>query len=553
MHRPISGRTEQARGFATPSSLLVEPLEQRTLLAATTVSVVASIPAASESHRTTTGRGEFVFKRPTGDTTLPLVVRYAINGDSTATNGADFETLSGKVTIPAGRRSVAMNLFPINDSIDEPAERVIVSIKNQSTYSVVHRSAVVTIADNDPPLSIQGWWDDKRHFRAPLDVSVGGFARSGKTVEQAINFTSMLKQAGGSGAILDNSIRIVETNADGTQVIDENVPFQFDKSSGYDATTNASGNLIWVVKGSTSANATRHYHVYFDTAGAFDAFDFAPQVTTDANTSDKGQAAIKIDTLTATYWLQKANGGFSSIEDKSGNDWLGFDPTSGSEAGGEFRGTPNAVFPGGGFHAGFTTGSSTIINSGPLKTTIESTLSVDKQDGHGPYTFKMRYEIYGDHVTATMVQADSSYWFLYEGTPGGAVDGNDTVARSDGTVTGIDAAWNEDSGIGHDNGQEWVYFRDSAVGKYIYYVHNTPDSLKDSYYEMTSAAGSMTVFGFGRDNDAADPNRERMTAQNNTFTFGIADGGGDFDAASGQINGVYRPTAVTTGAGQKKV
>src|SRR5262245_46299783 len=170
-------RTEPARTVPLPSPL-VEPLEQRTLLAATTVSVVASIPAASESHRTTTGRGEFVFKRPTGDTTLPLVVRYAINGDSTATNGADFETLSGKVTIPAGRRSVAMNLFPINDTIDEPAETVIVSVKNQSTYSVVHRNAVVTIADNDPVASTQGWWDDKRHFRAPLVVNVGAFARS---------------------------------------------------------------------------------------------------------------------------------------------------------------------------------------------------------------------------------------------------------------------------------------------------------------------------------------------------------------------------------------
>lgn len=548
MYRSHSQRTKSA-GYVISRWTTFEPLEQRTLLAATTVSVVASIPAASESHRTTTGRGEFVFKRPTGDTTLPLVVRYAINGDSTATNGVDFETLSGKVTIPAGRRSVAMNLFPINDTIDEPAERVIISVKNQSTYAVAHRNAVVTIADNDAPVSTQGWWDDKRHFRAPLDVSVGAFSRSDKTVEQAINLTTLLKQAGGSGAIIDNSIRVVETTADDTQVIDENVPFQFDMSSGYDATSNASGNLIWVMKGSTSANATRHYHVYFDTAGSFDPFDLAPQVTTDANSSDQGQAAIQIDTLTATYWLQKANGGFSSIVDKNGNDWLSFDPTGGTQSGGEFRGTPNAVFPGGGFHAGFTNGSTTIINSGPLKTTIESTMSVDKQDGHGPYTFKMRYEIYGDHVTATMVQADSSYFFLYEGTPGGAVDSNDTIVRSDGAVTSIQTPWADDSGIGHDNSQEWLYFRDAGVGKYMYYVHNTPDTLKDSYYEMTAGTGSMTVFGFGRDNDASNP--LLMTSQNNVFTFGIADGGGDFNAASGQINGVYRPTTVMVGTAQK--
>src|SRR4051812_47214651 len=171
-HRRKNGLALPA--FASPASW-VESLESRTLLAATTVSVVASIPTASESHRTTTGRGEFVFKRPTGDTTLPHSVRYAINGDSTATNGADFEVLSGKITIPAGKRGVAMNLFPINDTLHEPKETVIVSLKNQSTYSVGHRNALVTISDNDaivtgPPV---GWWDTNHHFRAPLTVNVG--------------------------------------------------------------------------------------------------------------------------------------------------------------------------------------------------------------------------------------------------------------------------------------------------------------------------------------------------------------------------------------------
>src|SRR4029079_17256423 len=129
--------------------------------------------------------------------------------------GADFDTLRGKVTIPAGKRSVAMNLFPINDSIHESKETAIVSLKNQSTYIVGHRNAVVTISDNDPVPTgpPAGWWDKGHHFRAPLTVSVGSVARSEKTVEQAINFTTLSKQSGGSGAILDESIRVIETNA----------------------------------------------------------------------------------------------------------------------------------------------------------------------------------------------------------------------------------------------------------------------------------------------------------------------------------------------------
>jgi hypothetical protein len=165
----------------------------------------------------------------------------------------------------------------------------------------------------------------------------------------------------------------------------------------------------------------------------------------------------------------------------------------------------------------------------------------------------MRYEIYPTFVRATVVQADDSYWFLYEGTPGGSVDGNDTVVRSDGTVTGIGTSWDDNDGLGNGSdatasgGEEWAYFRDSAVGKYIYYVHDTPDTIKDSYY-LANDNGQMTVFGFGRDNSVSDPNREKLTAINDSFTFGIADGGGDFSASKTLIDGVYHDVSTTNGA-----
>ena len=145
-----------------------------------------------------------------------------------------------------------------------------------------------------------------------------------------------------------------------------------------------------------------------------------------------------------------------------------------------------------------------------------------------------------------MVQAESSYWFLYEGTVGGGIDGNDTVVRSDGTVTDINTGWVDNDGLGSSNGQEWVYFRDSAVDRYIYYVHNTPDNLTDYYRVQNDGGGAMTVFGFGRDDNASQS--DLMTAQNNVFTFGFADGGGNFNAASGVINGAYRDVTVALGA-----
>lgn len=516
----------------------------------TTVGVWATFPDASETSPTTTGRGEFVFSRPTGSTAQPLVLQYYIKSTSTATSGVDFQALAGSITIPAGKRSAAVNLFPINDSADEPAETVTCVVKD-GNYTVVHRTGTVTIADNDEPANAD-WFGDSRRFRAGIEVDPGSYARSGQPAEVSINFTDLLDDAGGSGSLIVNSIRVVEVSSNGQTAINSNVPYQFDQASGFNASSNASGNLVILTTGTTAASTTRHYQVYFDTQGSFSAPSFTALVTTTDNTSDEGQDAIRIETEAATYWLQKENGGFSSIEDDEGNDWLSFNNSSGSHAGGEFRGAPNAVFPGGGFHAGFDIGTTQIIYSGPLKTTIESTVSVDKQISGSPFTYKMRYEFYGSFVRATVVEAGDSYWFLYEGTPGGSVDGNDTVVRSDGTVTAIGTSFNDNDGIGNgsdaagSNGEEWAYFRDSDVNKFLYFVHNETDNIKDSYY-LANDNGEMTVFGFGRDNDVSDPNREKLVAEDNSFTFGIADGGGSFSTAAAAIRGYYRDLPTTLG------
>ena len=63
---------------------------------------------------------------------------------------------------------------------------------------------------------------------------------------------------------------------------------------------------------------------------------------------------------------------------------------------------------------------------------------------------------------------------------------------------------------------------------------------------VLSTDGSMTVFGFGRDNEAAG-DHSLMTAQNNSFTFGIGAGGGDFNIAAGDVRGAYRPVIVAMG------
>lgn len=495
------------------------------------VGIYAGDATAWETDPSSAGRGQFVFKRTTGSTAKPLVLSYYLRTTSTATSGDDFVELPGSITIPVGKRSVNLNLTPVDDDTDEPDEVVTLVLRNGNFENIRNRASV-TIADNDEPIPAD-WFGEERRYRKTISINNSeDVARVDQPVDVAFNFSDVLDELSASGSLEDNSLLVVEVNADGSAVVDGVVPFQFDKDSDFNAGTNAAGNLIIAPEGATAANTTRYFQVYFDTTGTFAVPTFPAQVTTDEDESDEGQDAIKVVNQTATYWLQYENGGFSSIEDNEGNDWLSFNPTPGSESGGEFRGTPNAIFPGGGLHAGFDIGDTEVIHVGPLKTTVESTVTVPKG------TYKMRYEFYGNFVRATMVEAEDSYWFLYEGTPGGAVDGNDTVVRSDGTETDISTSWNEDNGIGSVNEEEWLYFRDSDVDRFIYFVHNEADDLKDSYYRMDNN-GSMTVFGFGRDNEAGSDDHLKMTAENNVFTFGIADGGGDFDDAAELIRGQY--------------
>lgn len=95
----------------------------------------------------TTDTGRFVITR-TGSTAAALVVRYTMSGS--ATNGIDYDSLVGSVTIPAGASSAALPVNPIDDTAVEGSETVTLTIDASSAYA---RGAAtfgtVTIADND--------------------------------------------------------------------------------------------------------------------------------------------------------------------------------------------------------------------------------------------------------------------------------------------------------------------------------------------------------------------------------------------------------------------
>ncbi|MBP7935509.1 MAG: DUF2341 domain-containing protein [Phycisphaerae bacterium] len=126
-----------------------------------TITVEATDSAAAEVAGNT---GTFTFTR-TGSTLFPLTLNYTVSG--TATGGADYAYLGGKVVIPAGQASVAVPVTPYEDGTTEGDETVMVTITSNDPQYVAGApdSATATIADN-------GSWS---HWTKSLDLVFAGY------------------------------------------------------------------------------------------------------------------------------------------------------------------------------------------------------------------------------------------------------------------------------------------------------------------------------------------------------------------------------------------
>ena len=367
------------------------------------------------------------------------------------------------------------------------------------------------------------WWNNNWNYRASVTVNSGSYQRFNRPAEISINFTDYVSSADSSTAIDLNSIRVHEVNANG-QIIAGNIQFQFDPAEDYNAANNATGTLVFLLRNNTAANSNRFFHVYFDVAGeGYTLPTFTNQVNVTDNVFDEGQNSFLIDTDVANYYYQKISGGFSSIVDNNGKDWLNYHPTGG--AAGHYRGIPNLVPPwdGGHFHPGTTTSNSTLIHQGPLKATIQSTTT----DG----LWKVKWEFFPQFARMTVVLAEKNFWFLYEGTPGGILDTNDFVVRPNGSVLPYTSSWNGDLPT-----EEWVYFSDTQEGKSIFLAHHEDDTAVDSYRQKNN---KMTVFGFGRNGS-----QSLIQPQTHHFTIGLADST-DFGSTSATLLSAYKDISVT--------
>ncbi len=376
------------------------------------------------------------------------------------------------------------------------------------------------------------WWKTQWHYRLPVAAAANGFTRTSKVVNFPVNFTTLLTTLGASGALNDQSVRVIEVDGSGN-AIDTSSTYQFDHDPAYNATTNASGTVVVMMSGTTTSSATRNFHIYFDTApSGFTLPTFTSRVTLTDNVLFQGQLSYQINNELGVLYYHKVGGGFAGMRDLNNVEWIGFDPTPGSHAGGEYRGIPNIGVAG---HPGYTNGTSTIISQGPIKITIKTQTVT-------PSAFTWYWDFYPTYATMTLTQAGDTYWMLYEGAPNGALDlVNGYVKNSAGQNISQNTSFAADL-----PNPEWTYFGTTGQPRFMYLAHHEDDNVID-HYRPFSDNGFMTIFGFGRDGGST---ARYMTAVPTHLTFGF----GENESQSGQImDNAFRDLSTAFGSPESNV
>lgn len=109
------------------------------------VSIMTTRPSTTENGAS---NGLFTISRAVA-TASPLTVNYAVTG--TAVSDSDYTALSGSVVIPANSASATVDATPLNNSISESLETVIVTLSTNAAYIIdpLATTGTVTLYDDD--------------------------------------------------------------------------------------------------------------------------------------------------------------------------------------------------------------------------------------------------------------------------------------------------------------------------------------------------------------------------------------------------------------------
>ena len=204
LHKESSGPDHISVGWQQPGSEEVSLITGEDLSPALpTVRIYSNLPNVAEGSATP---GSFTIVR---DTSLPLnnplSVNYVLSGD--ATNGTDYQNLSGTATIPANQTSTEILLTPLTDSDVEGDESVVVELVAGDDYQVGYQSERISYGklqdDVDAPTGGTTLWsgtaltDFNRFggtFTATTDPTYGDVIQAQITSTTGNPWNSQMKQ-----------------------------------------------------------------------------------------------------------------------------------------------------------------------------------------------------------------------------------------------------------------------------------------------------------------------------------------------------------------------
>ncbi|MGQ4834259.1 MAG: PA14 domain-containing protein [Candidatus Asgardarchaeia archaeon] len=109
------------------------------------------------------------------------------------------------------------------------------------------------------------WWNLSWHYRLSLNVTFSYSSQFNISTYVVVNFTKEMESVSAGNKTIDpNSIRVVEYDPQTGDVIAE-VPSKFIPFSGWNATANATGVVLFLVTAPINSGEVRTYHIYFDT------------------------------------------------------------------------------------------------------------------------------------------------------------------------------------------------------------------------------------------------------------------------------------------------
>jgi hypothetical protein len=314
-------------------------------------------------------------------------------------------------------------------------------------------------------------------------------------------------------------------------IVEEHVPYQWDPAPGTAATI---GSLSFLLRGDTPAGVIRFFRLYFNLEDA-SLRDWHPRhgVRLEREGIYEGEDTWKITSPSATYFYHHQSGGFASMVDRDGKDWISYHP--GNRARGEYRGIPN-IAPAD-FHPGRPAGRKPgrLLSEGPLRVRLRA----ETEDGQ----WAKDWDIFPTHARMTLFRkGPQPYWILYEGTPGGEfteddyfVDSSSKQYRSKDYPQG--KPWHGDLPP-----PEWVYFGDPALQRVLFLARHEHSDAIDEYWHFGN--GGMTVFGFGRGPRAEG--WQRLTQVPSRLTIGFVETS-DFPEFRAAIEAAWREVRISAG------